>query len=193
MPRPRQYDEAEVLASAMHVFWKHGYGASTRRLAAAMGINQYSVYACFENKAGLFERALNLYIDDIVEGSALMPLLSRRAAMPELRKFLEGFVNTRNQGVPDGCLVCNTMIERAEHSEPVLQAITRYRELVTKAFWRALRNGFPDMPAAVVHARSEFLFGAILGLFIQKKMGLDGRPVQVFVDEMMAAVERDFE
>ena len=193
MPRRRQYDESEVLIAAMRVFWKDGYGASTRQLADAMGINQYSVYASFESKAGLFEQALDRYIDDIVEGSALLPLLSEQAAMPELRRFLESFVHTKNVDAPNGCLICNTMIERTEHTKPVLKAIKRYRELVTQTFSRALTNGFPKMPQPVVRARSEFLFGAILGLFVQKKLGAEGRPVQILVDEIMAAVERPFE
>jgi len=67
MPRHRQYDEDEVLIAAMRVFWADGYGASTRRLADAMGINHYSVYASFESKVGLFAKALERYIDDIGE------------------------------------------------------------------------------------------------------------------------------
>lgn len=193
MPRPRQYDEGEVLAKAMRVFWNHGYGASTRQLAAAMGINQFSVYACFESKAGLFERALNHYIDEIIEALALLPLRSEHAATPELRKFLECFVNTKNVDAPNGCLICNTMIEQRQHTRPVLQAIERYRDLLTKAFSRALLNGFPDMPETVVRARSEFLFGAILGLFVQKKMGAEGSSVQILVDEIMFSIERPFE
>jgi TetR/AcrR family transcriptional repressor of nem operon len=176
----------------MRVFWTDGYAASTRQLAEAMGINQYSVYASFESKAGLFERALDHYIDDIVEGSALLPLRSEQAAMPELRVFLESFVNTKNVDAPNGCFICNTMIDQAEHTESVLRSIKRYRGLVTTAFARALINGFPEMPRKVVRARSEFLFGAILGLFVQKKMGAEGRPVQILVDEIMSAVEREF-
>jgi len=192
MPRPRQYDEDEVLTSAMRAFWKDGYGVSTRQLATAMGINQYSVYASFETKAALFERALNRYIDDVVEGSALLPLLAENAAIGELREFLERFVNTKNVDAPNGCLICNTMIDEAEHTEPVLRAIKRYRVLVTKAFSRALANEFPKMSRPVLRARSEFLFNAILGLFVQKKMGADGRPVQALVDEIIGAVVRDF-
>lgn len=193
MSRPRKYDEGEVLAAAMRVFWTDGSGASTRRLAKAMGINQYSVYDCFKSKAGLFEQSLNRYIDDIVAGSVLLPLLQpEHAALTELRQFLEGFVDTKDVDAPNGCFVCNTMIEASEHPIPVQRAIKRYRELVTKTFSRALKNEFPDMPRAVVRERSEFLFGAILGLFVQKKMGANGKPIQIFVDEIMASVERPF-
>ena len=193
MPRPRQYDENEVLTAAMRVFWTDGYGATTRRLADAMGINQYSVYASFESKAGLFEKALDRYVDDVVEGSALLPLLPEQAAIPELRIFLEGFVHTKNVDAPNGCLICNTMIEQTGHTKPVLRTIKRYHDVVTKAFSRVLINRFAEMPLKVVRARSEFLFAAILGLFIQKKMGAEGRPVQILVDEIMAAAERPFE
>jgi hypothetical protein len=58
---------------------------------------------------------------------------------------------------------------------------------------RALTNAFPDMPRSVVRARCEFLFGALLGLFVQKRMGAEGRSVQILVDEMMSAVGREYE
>ena len=193
MPRPRGYDEDEVLTRAMRVFWESGYGASTRQLADAMGINQYSVYASFESKQGLFVRALNRYIDHVVEGSALLPLLSPQAAITELRQFLEAFVHTNNADAPNGCLICNTMIENAERSKPVEDAIERYRELVIRALSRTLVNSFPDMPMMVVRARSDFLFNSLLGLFVQKKMGADGRSVQILVDEIMDCAERNFE
>lgn len=193
MPRPRKYDETEVLAAAMEVFWADGYGASTRQLSKAMDINSYSVYAAFESKSRLFERALNHYIDNVVIGSALRPLRSKRAAMPELREFLESFVDTRNRNAPNGCLICNTMIELTEHTPSVSASIQRYRDLMLKAFSRVLVHAFPQMPRKVVRARSEFLFTAILGLFVEKRMGVEGRSIQRLVNEIMATVERDFE
>ncbi len=192
MPRRREYDETEVLNSAMRVFWEHGYRASTRQLADAMGINQFSVYASFKSKAGLFGRALEQYVDQI-EASLLVPLLSEQAAMPELRQFLESFVNTKHLDYPNGCLICNTMIEQSAHAAPIRSAIERYRALITRAFLRVLTNAFPGMPESVVHARCEFLFGALLGLFVQKRMGAEGPPVQILVDEIMSAIERDYE
>jgi AcrR family transcriptional regulator len=175
----------------MRYFWEHGYGATTRELAQAMGINQYSVYASFENKAGLFARCLDHDLE-MVEASVLLPLMSEQAEMPELRLFLESFVHTKHLDAPNGCLVCNTMVE-AGHAQPVLQAIQRYRELVTERFARALQNGFPDMSDSVVQARTGFLFGALMGVFVQKKMGIEGAPIQTLVDEIMAAVQRDYD
>jgi len=191
VPRPRQYNEDEVLVSAMRFFWEHGYGATTRELAEAMGINQYSVYASFESKADLFARCLDHYVD-MVEVSVLLPLMSEQAAMPELRRFLESFVHTKQLDVPNGCLICNTMIEQAGHAKPVLRTIQRYRELVSERFARALGNSFPSMPDSVTHARTEFLYAALMGLFVQKKMGIEGAPIQTLVDEVMAAVQRDY-
>ncbi len=191
MPRPREYDETEVLNSAMRIFWEHGYRASTRQLAEAMGINQFSVYASFKSKAGLFGRALEQYIDQI-EASLLVPLLSEKAAMPELRQFLEGFVHTKDLDYPNGCLICNTMIDKSSHTKPIRLAIERYRALITRAFLRVITNAYPDMPEPVIRARCEFLFGALLGLFVQKRMGAEGQPVQILVDEIMSAVERPY-
>ena len=76
MGRPREFDLNDALDRAIEVFWRNGYeGASVAELCEAMGIQPPSLYAAFENKAGLFRHALDRYLE---QRAAIWTRLSRR-------------------------------------------------------------------------------------------------------------------
>ena len=63
MPRPRKFDESDVIAAARDEFWTRGYGAtSVDDLTAATGLGKGSLYGAFGDKHGLFMRTLDDYI-----------------------------------------------------------------------------------------------------------------------------------
>jgi AcrR family transcriptional regulator len=63
MPRPRTFDESEVVAAARDEFWSRGYAAtSVDDLTAATGLGKGSLYGAFGDKHGLFLRALDDYV-----------------------------------------------------------------------------------------------------------------------------------
>ena len=67
MPRPRTFDETDVVAAARDEFWTRGYAAtSVDDLTNVTGLGKGSLYGAFGDKHGLFVRALDDYI-----GSAL--------------------------------------------------------------------------------------------------------------------------
>src|SRR5690349_13142285 len=64
MPRPRTFDEREVVAAARDEFWSRGYTAtSVDDLTAATGLGKGSLYGAFGDKHALFMLALDDYID----------------------------------------------------------------------------------------------------------------------------------
>ena len=68
MPRPREFDEADVLAAARDEFWWRGYNAtSIDDLTAATGLGKGSLYGAFGDKHGLFMLALDDYITSAME------------------------------------------------------------------------------------------------------------------------------
>jgi TetR/AcrR family transcriptional regulator, transcriptional repressor for nem operon len=63
MPRPRKFDERDVVGAARDAFWSRGYAAtSVDDLSAATGLGKGSLYGAFGDKHGLFLRALDDYI-----------------------------------------------------------------------------------------------------------------------------------
>ncbi|MCP2267065.1 TetR/AcrR family transcriptional regulator [Promicromonospora thailandica] len=67
MPRPRKFEEAEVIASAGRVFAESGYaGTSVDDLVAATGLGRQSLYNAFGGKKELFMRAFLSDTEDAV-------------------------------------------------------------------------------------------------------------------------------
>jgi AcrR family transcriptional regulator len=103
--RPRAFDPDVALDRAMHVFWSKGYeGASLSNLTRAMRINRPSLYAAFGNKAQLFGKVLDRYMEGPVAyfGKAL--------AAPKAREVVEEiFLGTAKMAddpsTPAGCLM----------------------------------------------------------------------------------------
>jgi TetR/AcrR family transcriptional regulator, transcriptional repressor for nem operon len=63
MPRPRTFEESDVVAAARDEFWSRGYAAtSIDDLTSATGLGKGSLYGAFGDKHGLFLRALDDYI-----------------------------------------------------------------------------------------------------------------------------------
>lgn len=61
--RKKEFDESEVLNSAMKIFWEKGYvGTSLNDLTETMGIKKQSLYSTFGSKEELFIKATDLYI-----------------------------------------------------------------------------------------------------------------------------------
>ena len=83
--RPRAFDMDQALDRALDVFWRKGYeGASTCDLTAAMGINPPSLYAAFDNKEGLFRKALDRY------AAIARRVYARSAGAPESEGLYRG-------------------------------------------------------------------------------------------------------
>jgi TetR/AcrR family transcriptional repressor of nem operon len=63
MPRPRTFDESEVVAAVRDEFWSRGYAAtSIDDLTTVTGLGKGSLYGAFGDKHELFMRALDDYI-----------------------------------------------------------------------------------------------------------------------------------
>jgi len=63
MPRNKEFDYEEKLATARDLFWKKGYSATTMNdLVDTMQINRSSLYLAYGNKHDLFLKSLANYI-----------------------------------------------------------------------------------------------------------------------------------
>jgi TetR/AcrR family transcriptional regulator, transcriptional repressor for nem operon len=68
MPRPRTFDEDDVVAAAREAFWSGGYNAtSLDDLTTATGLGKGSLYGAFGDKHALFMRTLDRYCDSTID------------------------------------------------------------------------------------------------------------------------------
>ena len=82
MPRPREFDESDVVAAARDEFWSRGYAAtSVDDLTAVTGLGKGSLYGAFGDKHGLFLRALDDYIGTVARRC------SRPAPRPQTQRL----------------------------------------------------------------------------------------------------------
>ena len=66
MGRPRTFDRDVAITQAMHLFWQHGYDAtSLSQLKASIGggITAPSFYAAFGSKQALFSEVMERYLN----------------------------------------------------------------------------------------------------------------------------------
>ena len=66
----RQFDEDEVIATALDVFWRKGlHDATMQDLAAATGVQRGSLYNAYGDKEAIFLRAFDRYTEQFLEGA----------------------------------------------------------------------------------------------------------------------------
>jgi len=189
MPRPREFDESQVLEQAVRLFRRRGYHAtSTRDLGDALGLNPSSLYRTFGDKHGLFLRALDRYLESEAEraGAALAGPGSVRDL---LRAWLLSMLN-ETPGHPDntpfGCLVLNTASELGasdpEASRRVHAAFDGAKVGVTDALRRGIEAG--ELPADTdATAAADLLCTTLIGLRVRKRAGETKAALHATVDQ----------
>ena len=86
MARPREFERKRRLECGRLCFWKQGYEAtSVRDLVEHTGITAASLYNAFGDKRGLYEKALDHYVEDA------SPTDRRCESLPPLRA-IEAFL-----------------------------------------------------------------------------------------------------
>jgi TetR/AcrR family transcriptional repressor of nem operon len=166
MPRPRGYDDAEVLEAATAQFWRHGYAAtSVRDLGVAMGLVPASLYNAFGSKHALFARCLDRYLDN-----NMRERVARLEASAQPRAAIEAFLNeivTRSLDDPRGCLLVNSALEIAPHDAEIGAVIAARLAELEGFFGRCIAAGQRDGSIASTHPAADLarlMLTTVMGL-----------------------------
>lgn len=166
MARPRGFDEDKVIKSAMAIFWKQGYNAtSVADLEKATGLSRISIYNTFGDKEGLFLRTLDLYLTNATR------LYDKIAAggLEDIEWFFEWFASPFHEGASNqaGCLMVNTVLGIWQANKVVYEKVEAYRNMLLSTYTRALQNarekGEMEATDSEIAERAEFLVGAQWG------------------------------
>lgn len=177
MARTKEFDRDEVLDSAMHLFWRQGYEAtSIHDLVDATGINRASMYASFGGKEALFAAALDHYVDQISRDR--LALLSAEGSA---RKALERYFNSLirfsiGEGRDLGCLLTNTAVEAAARTSEMDAKLSDVFDRVEKTFREVIRRGQANGEISRHHgptALARFLMSTVHGLRVQARFNPD--------------------
>lgn len=174
--RPRAFDRAHALHSALQVFWQQGYEpASVAELCRAMEINPPSLYAAFGNKASLFLEALRHY-----EHAYWTAPAERFLAEPDVYTAVADFFQQAAQillspETPCGCMVVLAAVNISEDEKEIIESVRELRAATKKMFADRLRRAVRDgqIPSDTdVPALAGALNTLLEGLSIQARDGL---------------------
>ncbi len=178
MPRPKAYDEDQVLDAAMQVFWRKGYvGTSMADIYAATGLKPGNLYATFTDKETLFQRAFDAYAKHF--RNSMPHGLSGKAA-------IHAWLDTQARlatADPDrrGCLIVNTVTEREAHSQQTQDmAAARLNEIT--AFFRAeleaARAGDSLSTGQDIKRKAAALTGTVVAIMSLGRAGADATTIR---------------
>ncbi|NUB44010.1 TetR/AcrR family transcriptional regulator [Fertoebacter nigrum] len=131
--RPLSFDREAALHSAMLLFWRHGYEAtSLADLTAAMGITPPSLYAAYGDKKRLFLAAVDLYLSGPVttEGIIDNAPSARAAALGLLQA---GAIGNTGADTPPGCLLATAAISCSAGAADVQAELAAIRGRIVDA------------------------------------------------------------
>ncbi len=168
MPRPRKFDEAEVIAAARDEFWTRGYGAtSVDDLTAATGLGKGSLYGAFGDKHGLLMLALDDYIATSLDSVHGQLHDSRYRARERLIRHIRWQANAVAADKSGrGCMMARTAAELGSTDDAVEDKVERaytiWRGELADNIAEAQRDGDIDPkvdPQALAGALLSFMRG----------------------------------
>lgn len=157
-------------------------------LEKAMGIKRQSLYNSFKSKQDLFERALAYYHQSVIVPN-LAPLRTSKAPM----KAIETYFRARIDDVFDpsaitGCLITNSVTERALFDDRVRALTARSIEYMQAAFTTAVANA--RTAGEISKDKDPVLWGALLvsctqGLFVLSKVRPNRKNLTLSVKKLL--------
>ncbi|MDR9878793.1 TetR/AcrR family transcriptional regulator [Pseudomonas allii] len=168
MGRPRTFDRDHAVDQALHLFWQHGYDAtSLAQLKSGLGggISAPSFYAAFGSKEALFDECVQRYLATYAQVTECLwdeSLSPRQAVETALRR------SARMQcedGHPKGCMVALGVMsapspENARVANGLTQSRLRTRAGIVACVQRAIRAG--QLPGTIDPAVMATVFDSFL-------------------------------
>lgn len=192
MGRPRNFDRDVAITEALHLFWEHGFDAtSLSQLKANIGggITAPSFYAAFGSKQALFNEVMQRYLNThgrVMDSLFDTTLPPREAIELTLRRSAK---MQCEPGHPKGCLVALGLLsacsdESKAISEPLAQARSFNRAGMVACVERAIASG--EMPATVVPDALATVFDSfLLGISVLARDGVSFEKIDAAVTQIM--------
>ncbi|MFD1295977.1 TetR/AcrR family transcriptional regulator [Lysobacter gummosus] len=174
--RPRAFDREQALETAMQLFWRQGFEAtSLNDLTTAMGIAPPSLYAAFGSKEQLFREAIGRYLQQFRCNHAATlqaPEVTAREAFGRLfAAIANGFSGC---GHPSGCMLIAADVGGGSAAAHLREELSAHRLSIEAGFRARIERGQRegDVDAGTdAAALAKFLATVVQGLSIQARDG----------------------
>ncbi|AOW94103.1 TetR family transcriptional regulator [Rhodococcus sp. WMMA185] len=177
MPRTQDFDTAEVIESVRDLFWDKGFEAtSIPEVERATGLNRSSLYNVFGSKRGLFDAAVNDYLDRVARPR--LRILTDEPSHPEdvfryYRSLAEALAADPDDSPGRGCLLFNSAAGFAAHDDTQRAVVDTYRHELFAALTHALRTFDQDTPPDVLEHRARLLTSLSVSALVLSRVNRD--------------------
>jgi len=192
MAGARQFDDQQVIAIALDVFWRKGlHDATMQDLAAATGVQRGSLYNAYGDKEAIFLRAFDRYAVQFLD-TAADALAAEGSAVARLRNFLDMIVVNMTSGSPPrGCLTTRTALD-ADISSPDVRrriqgVLSRLEQLISKA----ISSGAGNWSAADADRLARVVVTFTRGLAVMERAGYSRKQLKESAATFVGALMRD--
>jgi AcrR family transcriptional regulator len=162
----RQFDRDAALATAMELFWRHGYEAtSMSMLLKALKLTAPSLYMAFGNKEQLFQEAVGYYRQQYA-ARVFAPLKSAATAREAIEQMLYTSADVVASGKnPHGCLVSFGAINSPDHTAMPRTLLKSIRKTAFNNIRERLQSGVEsgELPESTDTTRLARFYQGILG------------------------------
>ncbi|AND16212.1 TetR/AcrR family transcriptional regulator [Rathayibacter tritici] len=190
MGRTQGFDTVQVVRAARAVFWENGFEqASLPDLEFATGLRRSSLYHAFGSKRGLFDAAVQSYLDEIVR-PRLAPLVDPAGVSPTaLADYFAGLrvalADSRTLSARSGCLLLNAAAAPIARDDAVREVIADYRAELVGALRAGALARWPDSPEWAA-GQAEVLVSLLVAALVLARV--DPVPSLETVDAALALV-----
>lgn len=166
MGRPQTFETATVVRAARAVFWRDGFEeASLPELEHATGLSRSSIYHAFGSKRGLFDAAVESYLDEVIR-PRLRPLKVTHVSPAAIVDYLVGLRAALAQAgslpATSGCLLINAAVAPVGRDDAVRQVIAAYRSELGESLGRGVAAHLPDRAQAELDRLTDTLTGLVV-------------------------------
>lgn len=183
--RPREFDPERALADITTVFWERGFdGASMSELVAACGVQKASLYGAFGDKRSVYLRALEEYIEQLLESAA--GALGPGHAHDRFSRMFRNAVTRAATGDRRGCFLCCAASDQADLDAEIGDVVRIGLKRLEGVFEVALRETFPRKPERVAAARR--LLGVYVSLQSLARAGYPSASLQSITKDAVATI-----
>jgi TetR/AcrR family transcriptional regulator, transcriptional repressor for nem operon len=187
----QQFDEDEVLAKALKVFWRNGVQATSMLgLALATGVQRGSLYNAYGAKEDLFLLAFEPYATGFLE--AARSALSDPDPEHALQGFFEIAIADMTYGTPPhGCLSTKTAIECEQTSEAIQLRLRRFLDDLEKIVTTALSRDEMRMRLTLApRDAAQIVVTYVRGLAVMERVYHNPKKLQHTADALVKSLLR---
>ncbi|MFI9505296.1 TetR/AcrR family transcriptional regulator [Nocardia sp. NPDC052566] len=189
MGRTKEFDTDAALRTAMDLFWRQGYEATSMQdLVDHLGLGRGSIYGAFGSKRELYLRAFERYVDDARDG-LLGQLSVPGSSMAAVRTLVRHYAEISLADAElKGCLVTNTAVELpadADAGRLVASGLETMETVLAGALLRARAQGELAADRDPV-SLARFLVTLLQGIRVVGKTPVRQRFLDDTVDQALA-------